>query len=61
MTFVYLHQRWSDIKAKLEKLEKEAAKVGLKINDFKTEEMRVNLSTDLALRVNGRGWNSLNL
>jgi hypothetical protein len=33
-----LAQRWSDTKAKLEKLEKEAAKVGLKINEFKTKE-----------------------
>jgi hypothetical protein len=47
-------QRWSDIKAKLEKLEMEAGKVGLKINEFKTKEMRVNPSTDLALTVNGR-------
>jgi hypothetical protein len=49
-----LAQRWSDIKAKLEKLDIEAAKVGLKINGFKTKGMRVNPSTDLALTVNGR-------
>jgi hypothetical protein len=39
----------------LEKLEKKAAKVGLKINEIKTKEIRVNPSTDLALTVNGRG------
>lgn len=46
-------QRWSDIKAKLEKSEKEAARVGLKINEFKTKEMRVNPSTDLTLTAKG--------
>lgn len=49
-----LAQRWSDIKAKLEKLETEAAKVGLKTKEFKTKEMRVNPITDLRLTVNGR-------
>lgn len=47
-----LSQRWSDIKAKLEKLEKEAAKVGLKINVFKTKEMKVNPRADLVLTIN---------
>jgi hypothetical protein len=49
-----LAQRWSDMKAKFKKLENEAAKVGLKINEFKTKEMRINPSTDLELTVNGR-------
>jgi hypothetical protein len=34
------------MKARFEKLAKEAAKVGLKINEFKTKEMRVNPTTD---------------
>jgi hypothetical protein len=38
----------------LEKLEKGAAKVGLKVNEFKIKEIRVDPSTDLALTVNGR-------
>jgi hypothetical protein len=47
-----LAQRWSDRKAKLEKLEKEAAKVGLKINEFKTKDMKVDPQTDLMLTIN---------
>jgi len=41
-----LAQRRSDIKARSEKLEKEAAKVGLKINVFKTKEMKINPGAD---------------
>ena len=49
-----LAQRWSDIKAKLKKLENEATEVGLKINEFETKEMRVSPSTNLVLTINGR-------
>ena len=49
-----LAQRWSDIRVKLGKIETEAAKVGLKIIEFKTKDMRVNPTTDLALTLNVR-------
>jgi hypothetical protein len=49
-----LAQRWNDIKAKLEKLGMEAAKVEREINEFKTKKMRVNPNTDLAMTANGR-------
>jgi hypothetical protein len=49
-----LVQRWSDTKTKLKKLNKKPAKVGFKINEFKTKEMRVKPSTNLALTTNGR-------
>jgi len=38
----------------LEKLEKEAAKMGPKINELTTEEIRVNSSTDLVVTINNR-------
>lgn len=38
-----LAQRRSDIEAKLEKLEKEAGKMRLKVREFKTKEIRVTL------------------
>jgi hypothetical protein len=47
-----LAQRWSDRKARLDKFDKKAANVRLKINGFKAKEVRVNHSTDLALTVN---------
>jgi hypothetical protein len=47
-----LAQRCSDMKAKLEKLQKAAAKVGLKINEFKTKEMKVDPRTDLIFTIN---------
>jgi hypothetical protein len=46
--------RWSEIKAKLVKLKKEAAKVELTINEFQTKETRVNPGTYLVLTINGR-------
>jgi len=48
-----LAQRSSNIKTKTEKLEEEAAKVGLRINEFKTKKIKVNPSTDLVL-INGK-------
>jgi hypothetical protein len=44
-----LAQRSSNIKTNTEKLEEEAAKVGLRINEFKTKKIKVNPSTDLVL------------
>jgi hypothetical protein len=35
-------------------IRKEAAKLGFKINEFKTKEMAVNTSTDQPLTVHGR-------
>jgi hypothetical protein len=49
-----LVQRWSDIKTELKKLNKEPAKMGFKIKEFKTTEIRVKPSTNLALTTNGR-------
>ena len=46
--------RWHGIKAKLVKLKKEAANVELKINEFKTKEIRVSPGTYLILTLNGR-------
>jgi hypothetical protein len=37
----------------LKKLENEATEVGLKINEFKTKEMRFSPSTNLVLIING--------
>jgi len=48
-----LAQRSSNIKTNTEKLEEEAAKVGLRINEFKTKKIKVNPSTDLVL-INGK-------
>jgi hypothetical protein len=48
-----LAQRPTDIKAKTEKLEEEAAKIGLRITEFKTKKIKVNPSTDLEL-INGK-------
>jgi len=48
-----LAQKSSDIKAETEKLEEEAAKVGLRINEFITKKIKVNPSTDLVL-MNGK-------
>jgi hypothetical protein len=45
----------------LEKLEKEAAKVGLKINVFKTNEMKVNPTTDLVLTINSIEAEQINI
>jgi hypothetical protein len=48
-----LAQRSSDIKAKTEKFEEDAAKTGLRITEFKTKKIKVNPSTDLVL-INGK-------
>lgn len=49
-----LAQGQSDTRARLEKLEKEAAKMGPKINELTTEEIRVNCNTDLVVTINDR-------
>ena len=38
----------------MEKLEKEAAKMGPKMKELTTEEIRINSSTDLAVTINDR-------
>jgi len=44
-----LAQRSSDIKAETKKLEEEAVKVRLRINEFITKKIKVNPNTDLVL------------